>query len=632
MQSNKPPIVFTKPSEPCRNNLLDNVHDDLIVCEGDTFVSGLGVHYVVEDMLGNGTFGQVFKCSVAGTEEKVAVKVIKNQPAYFHQARVEIGILQFLNTRADPGDCFHIVRLKDFFIHCGHLCLVFELLGLNLYELVRHNKFKGLSLPLIRVFLTQILEALVVLHDATIIHCDLKPENILLYSPASGAVKVIDFGSACFSNRTVYSYVQSRFYRSPEVVLGHPYSTAVDMWSLGCVAAELFLGLPLFPAACEFDLLGRMIETIGQIPESVLRKGKYSGKYFCRRERDSGVEVQLRTKEEFEQETGVNALQGKQYFKHRALADIINAYPFKSSLSDSEYARERRFRESFTDFLLGLLELDPAVRWTPRQALRHPFITGEPFHGPFQPQPEHEIGQSMHVCTKSDFTAIPQQSCTRSGVEERSVDCSSLDVKQGDQDVSDDMSMPEKAAFEGLKVPNPIEGPMNSFAERLSTVTAVQEVCYSNVSKDTCLTASDGGIIDARASTRVHMTEAGGSKPIERNLSITGDEQSSSQAEWDPGWRYSHSYVCIDVSLFVFSVVTQLSSIIKTHLQFLNVSSCSDDVLDDDTARQQDLTTLTLKTSMLELSENGSAEDGGIKLAMQHLTQLQTLRKVFENS
>jgi hypothetical protein len=93
-----------------------------------------------------------------------------------------------------------------------------------------------------------------VLREAAIIHCDLKPENILLAPPGPGGgslgqLKLIDFGSACFESRTAYSYIQSRFYRSPEVLLGLSYSAAIDMWSFGCVAAELFLGLPLFPGA-----------------------------------------------------------------------------------------------------------------------------------------------------------------------------------------------------------------------------------------------------------------------------------------------------------------------------------------------------------------------------------------------
>ena len=83
-------------------------------------------------------------------------------------------------------------------------------------------------------------------HFHSVVHRDLKPENILLCQPGRSAVKVIDFGSSCFETQPVYSYIQSRFYRSPEVILGLPYYCAIDMWSLGCVLAELILGLPLF--------------------------------------------------------------------------------------------------------------------------------------------------------------------------------------------------------------------------------------------------------------------------------------------------------------------------------------------------------------------------------------------------
>jgi dual specificity protein kinase YAK1 len=340
-------------------------------------------------MLGQGTFGQVFKCRVQGTNEVVAVKVIKNQAAYYHQARVEIGILQFLNTRADPMDSCHIVRLKDFFVHKQHLCLVFECLSLNLFELVRYNKFRGLSFGLIRTFVHQTLKALTLLHNSGIIHCDIKPENILLTNGASGVVKVIDFGSACFANRTVYSYVQSRFYRSPEVVLGHHYTMAIDMWSLGCVAVELFLGLPLFPAASELDLLSRMLETLGPLPGHLLRNGKHVDKFFVSQQDASGAtKFRLRTPEEYTEVTGLKASRGKQYFTHKSLADIINAYPFKTGLTSEELLREKGNREAFTDFLLGIMDVDPLTRWTPRQAQMHPFVTGNRFTGPFQPMYE----------------------------------------------------------------------------------------------------------------------------------------------------------------------------------------------------------------------------------------------------
>lgn len=75
-----------------------------------------------------------------------------------------------------------MLRLKDTFIHHSHLCLVFELLSNNLYELIKQNSFRGLSTSLVRVFTAQLLDAMAVLAEAKIIHCDLKPENILLKS------------------------------------------------------------------------------------------------------------------------------------------------------------------------------------------------------------------------------------------------------------------------------------------------------------------------------------------------------------------------------------------------------------------------------------------------------------------
>lgn len=79
----------------------------------------------------------------------------------------------------------------------------------------------------------------------------------------SPQIKVIDFGSACHEKQTVYTYIQSRFYRSPEVLLGMPYTTAIDMWSLGCIAVELFLGLPLFPGTSEYNQITRIVEMLG---------------------------------------------------------------------------------------------------------------------------------------------------------------------------------------------------------------------------------------------------------------------------------------------------------------------------------------------------------------------------------
>ena len=103
-----------------------------------------------------------------------------------------------------------------------------------------------------------------------IIHCDLKPENVLFTDGSRREVKIIDFGSACTEFKSGFVYVQSRFYRSPEVVLGLPYDQAVDMWSFGCILAELVTGRPLFPAVDEHELLELIRIRIGLPPQEMI--------------------------------------------------------------------------------------------------------------------------------------------------------------------------------------------------------------------------------------------------------------------------------------------------------------------------------------------------------------------------
>lgn len=100
-----------------------------------------------------------------------------------------------------------------------------------------------------------------------LIHADLKPENIMLVDPVRQPyrVKVIDFGSASHVSKAVCNtYLQSRYYRAPEIILGLPFCEAIDMWSLGCVVAELFLGWPLYPGSSEYDQIRYISQTQGE--------------------------------------------------------------------------------------------------------------------------------------------------------------------------------------------------------------------------------------------------------------------------------------------------------------------------------------------------------------------------------
>ncbi len=124
--------------------------------------------------MGQGTFGQVFRCEdfqlqkQPGVDSKVAVKIIKNKKAYLRQAQAEVEILHKIN-QADSEDRHHLVHLIEHFYFNNHLCLVFELLSINLFELIKHNKFQGLSLVVIRVFLNQVCCGILIFWEIFII-------------------------------------------------------------------------------------------------------------------------------------------------------------------------------------------------------------------------------------------------------------------------------------------------------------------------------------------------------------------------------------------------------------------------------------------------------------------------------
>jgi dual specificity tyrosine-phosphorylation-regulated kinase 2/3/4 len=110
----------------------------------------------------------------------------------------------------------------------------------------------------------------------------MKPENILFTDKTSKQVKIIDFGASCEDFKTGFFYVQSRYYRAPEVVLGCEYDHAVDIWSMGCIIYELITGQPLFPAQNENELLEYFILTIGEIPPCMLQIGKKYKQFFSK--------------------------------------------------------------------------------------------------------------------------------------------------------------------------------------------------------------------------------------------------------------------------------------------------------------------------------------------------------------
>ncbi|SCW03203.1 LAFE_0G05270g1_1 [Lachancea fermentati] len=409
--SKNPKRVLTKPSEGKHNNGNDNVNSDYILYVNDVLGVEQNRKYLVLDILGQGTFGQVVKCQNLITKEILAVKVVKSKSEYLNQSITEAKILELLNTKIDPLNEHHFLRMHETFVHKNHLCLVFELLSNNLYELLKQNQFHGLSINLIRTFARQLLDSLCVLKDNKLIHCDLKPENILLVSLDRPDLKVIDFGSACDETRTIYTYIQSRFYRAPEVILGIPYSTSIDMWSLGCIIAELFLGIPIFPGSSELNQITRIVTTLGLPPTWMLDMGKNSTNFLLKSE-GSGKSWRLKSVNEYNKEFQAQEQPGKQYFKWDKLDDIIKNYRIPKKIANSPplVEREMHDRDCLTNFLKGLLNINPLERWTPQQANMHPFITQQPFTGEWYPpgtQPKRTIKHpSLQEGTTTEFNKL----------------------------------------------------------------------------------------------------------------------------------------------------------------------------------------------------------------------------------
>lgn len=328
---------YAVPSKPDRNYGYDDERGDYIVNMRDH----IAYRYEIIKVLGRGSFGQVLQCRDHKTGKYVAIKLIRNKRRFHHQAVVEVKIMKHL-TEADADDRHHVIHMLDSFTFRHHLCVTMELLSINLYELIKANNFEGFSTTLIRRFAYQTLTSLSLMGQARIVHCDLKPENILLVHPRRSEIRVIDFGSSCFDDEKVYTYIQSRFYRSPEVILGMDYHMAIDMWSLGCILVELHTGYPLFPGENEQDQLACMMEVLGVPDDSLLERSTRRKLFFD----SNGVPRPVVT---------------SRGHKRR---------PNSKSL----YHAMRSNDELFLDFVARCLTWDPERRLQPEAALRHPWF------------------------------------------------------------------------------------------------------------------------------------------------------------------------------------------------------------------------------------------------------------------
>ncbi|KAF8022142.1 hypothetical protein BT93_G2325 [Corymbia citriodora subsp. variegata] len=311
----------------------------------NTVIAG---RYYVTEYLGSAAFSKVVQAHDLYMGVDVCLKIIKNDKDFFDQSLDEIKLLKLVNKH-DPADECHILRLYDYFYHQEHLFIVCELLRANLYEFQKFNQESGgepyFTLNRLQIITRQCLEALDYLHQLGIIHCDLKPENILIKSYRRSEIKVIDLGSSCFKSDNLCLYVQSRSYRAPEVILGLPYDQKIDIWSLGCILAELCSGEVLFPNDAIVMILARMIGMFGPIDQEMLERGQETPKYFT---------------EEYDL-----------YFINEETNQLEYIIPEESSLEGHVQVSDI----GFLDFLRNLLEIDPKRRPTASEALEHPWLS-----------------------------------------------------------------------------------------------------------------------------------------------------------------------------------------------------------------------------------------------------------------
>ncbi|CDW76326.1 related to dual specificity protein kinase pom1 [Stylonychia lemnae] len=319
--------------------------------------------YEILQELDRGAFGQVLRCKDHKTGLEVAVKINRNQTSHHNTCRAEAQIMQRLrNTISDEEEIVNTLRL-----------------------------FKTRILKYIDSFLFRnhyILQGLIYVKHCDVIHCDLKPENLMFSDSRKKDIKIIDFGSSCSKGLNAFTYVQSRFYRAPEVILGIPYDYSVDMWSLGCIIAELFRGRPIFPAQDENELMELQVLLCGNPPQYMIDKGKKKAQFFNINE---GYKI-IRSHQSRLKQITKNST---------SLYHFIFLNRFTENMKNREmYEKLSRDEQLMMDLIIRCLNMDPTKRITCEEAIRHEWFKD------LLVQCEKEIEQNIEELQNREYIDI----------------------------------------------------------------------------------------------------------------------------------------------------------------------------------------------------------------------------------
>lgn len=348
-----------------------NDQEYYIASIGETL--GPNREYLAEASIGRGVFSSVFRCKHVGQKTDFALKFVRANKMMRKAAEKEVETyrrLAKLAAKEDQEGAQYIMLLSppETFEHQGHLCLVFDLLKCDLRTaLSKYGQGRGLPLQTVAQYARQLFLALRCLRKIKLIHGDLKPDNVLM-TLSKTEIKLCDFGSAMDVGEAVKTaYLQPRFYRAPEVILGTGYDTQIDLWSAGVTLFELASGKILFTGKTNNSIIRQMLEVSGAFPKKLATSGEFSSKHF-----NSEGEYLLKDPDSI---TGIRDIfPMKKYEKPRQPVSGMLDQVFKNPPPNSDPKTQERLMPRLADLVTKLLHVAPAERCTPETALAHPFF------------------------------------------------------------------------------------------------------------------------------------------------------------------------------------------------------------------------------------------------------------------